>query len=133
MSEENVEIMRRGFEYFQETGDFRPEIIDPEFVWDMSTFRGWPEQQTYAGLEGARQFMAEWRSAWEDWELTVESLHDAGDKVVAVMRQHGRAKATGLPIDMAFAMVFTLRDGKQIRMQMYSDPAEALAAAGLPA
>jgi ketosteroid isomerase-like protein len=77
--------------------------------------------------------MAEWRSAWEGWELTVESLHDAGDKVVAVMRQHGRAKATGLPIDMTFGMVFTLRDGKQIRMQMYSDPAEALAAAGLPA
>jgi ketosteroid isomerase-like protein len=32
---------------------------------------------------------------------------------------------------MRFAMVFTLRDGLETRMQMYADPAEALEAVGL--
>jgi len=32
---------------------------------------------------------------------------------------------------LAFAQVWTLRDGKQIRMEMYSNPEEALEAAGL--
>jgi ketosteroid isomerase-like protein len=97
----------------------------------MSTFRGWPEQQTYEGIEGARGFLKNWVDAWEDWELEVEALHDAGEKVVAVLRQRGRSKATGMPVDMRFAQVWTVRDSMRTRMDMYSDPDEALAAAGL--
>jgi ketosteroid isomerase-like protein len=36
-----------------------------------------------------------------------------------------------MPVDMSFAQVWTLRDGKQTRMEMYSDPNEALKAVGL--
>jgi ketosteroid isomerase-like protein len=131
MSEENVEIVRRGFEHFRATGEFPADDIDPEFVWDMSTFRGWPEERTYAGIEGAQRFMRTWLEAWDDWQLDVESFHDAGDKVIVIVRQHGRSKTTGMPIDMTFAQTFTLRDGKQVRMEMYADPSEALQAAEL--
>ena len=131
MSEENVEMIRAGFERFRTTGDFDTELMAPDFVWDMSTFGGWPEQLEYEGIEGARKFMRDWMENWEDWELEVESLHDAGNQVVAVMRQRGRSKATGLEIDMTFAQVFTIRDGKQTRMEMYSDPAAALKAASI--
>jgi len=61
----------------------------------------------------------------------VKALHDAGDKVVAIMRQHGRSKSSGLPVDMTFGQVFTLREGKLTRMEMYADPADALEAVGL--
>lgn len=133
MSEENVEIVRRGFEHFRQTRDFlREDVYDPAFVWDMSTFRGWPEKQTYEGLDGAREFMRAWLDAWDDWQLDVESLHDGGDKVVAIVRQRGRSKSTGLEVDMSFAQVFTLRNSLVTRMQMYADPAEGLQAAGLP-
>jgi len=131
MSQENVEIVRRGYEHFVATGEPLEEIIDPEFVWDMSTFRDWPERQTYEGSDGAREFLADWVGAWDDWELNVEELHEAGDKVVAILRQRGRAKSTGLPVDMHFGQVWTIRDGKQLRMQMYASPEEALEAAGL--
>jgi len=131
MSQENVEVVRRGYEHFLGTGELLEEIIDPEFVWDMSTFRDWPEQHTYQGVEGVRRFISDWVEAWDDWELEVESLHDAGDQVVAIMYQHGRSKATGLPVDMHFGQVWTIRDGKQFHMQMYASPEEALEAAGL--
>ena len=131
MSEENVQIVQRGFEHFEATGGFPPDAVDPEFVWDMSTFRGWPEEQTYPGVEGGERFLRAWLAAWEDWRLEVESLHDAGDKVVAVVRQQGRAKATGMRVDMTFAQVITVRDGQQVRMQMYADPSEAFEAVGL--
>ncbi len=36
-----------------------------------------------------------------------------------------------MPVDMSFAQVWTVRDGKQTRMDMYSDPEEALQALGL--
>ena len=69
--------------------------------------------------------------AWDEWKLELDSLHEAGDKVVALVRQHGRSKAAGMPVEMSFAQVWTLRGGKQTRMDMYSDRAEALEAAGL--
>jgi ketosteroid isomerase-like protein len=131
MSAENVEIVRRGYEYFGSERDFRPGIIHPEFVWDMSTFRGWPEQKTYSGLEGARSFIADWTESWDDWELDVQELLDAGDRVVAIVKQQARSKATGLTVEMDFAQVWTLRDGKQIRMEMYADPDEGRRTAGL--
>jgi ketosteroid isomerase-like protein len=133
MSQENVEIVRKGYERFTATREFTDDIVTPDFVWDMSNFHGWPEQQEYAGAEGARTFLRVWTDAWEDWELEVDALHDAGERVVSLMRQHGRAKATGMPVEMSFAMVWTLREGKEARMEMYSNPDEALEAAGLKA
>jgi ketosteroid isomerase-like protein len=131
MSQENVEIVRRRYEHLAATGEHFTETTAPDFVWDMSNFRGWPEQQTYEGVEGARVFLRDWLEAWDDWEVEVEALHDAGDKVVALVRQHGRSKTSGLPVDMAYGQVWTIRDGVLARMEMYADPAEALQAVGL--
>jgi ketosteroid isomerase-like protein len=132
MSQENMEIVRDGYERFRVTGDLAEEIATEDFAWDMSNFHGWPEQQVYEGVAEARIFLREWTDAWEDWELEIDSLHDAGDRVVALLRQRGTSKAAGMPVEMSFAQVWTIRDGKQARMDMYSDPAEALAAVGLP-
>jgi ketosteroid isomerase-like protein len=131
MSAENVEIVRGGYEHVMATGELLEGIGHPDFVWDMSTFGNWPEQQTYDGIEGARQFLADWTSAWEDWRLEVKELIDAGEDVVAIVHQSGRSKATGLEVNMDFAQVWTLQDGKQTRMRMYADPDEALRAVGL--
>jgi ketosteroid isomerase-like protein len=131
MSAENVDIIRRGYEEFIATGAPTEDIMAPDFVWDMSTFRGWPERKTYEGVEGMREFVTDWTAAWEDWRLEVEDLLDAGDEVVAIVRQSGRSKTTGLPVDMRFAQLWTLSDGKQTRMRMYADPEEALRTAGL--
>ena len=131
MPDGNLELVRRGFDRFVSTGDFDERIIAPDFVWDMSTFGGWPERLEYHGIEGAREFMRDWVENWEEWTLEVQSLHERDDKVVAVLRQRGRSRTTGLEVDMTFGQVFTIRDGKQVRMEMYADPAEALAAAGI--
>ena len=131
MSQETVEIVRRGYEHFVATGELRREIVHPDFVWDMSTFRGWPEQQTYPGIEGAMRFIADWTESWEEWDLQLEELRDAGDRVVAILRQSGRSKATGLPAEMHFAQVWTFRDGKHFRTEVYASPGEALEAVAL--
>jgi ketosteroid isomerase-like protein len=131
MSAENLESVRRGYEHFLATGEPAAHLMAPGFVWDMSTFRDWPERQTYEGPDGASEFLADWVSAWEDWRLEVGELIDAGDDVVAIVHQSGRSKTTGLAVDMDFAQVWTYEDGRQTRMRMYADPEEALRAAGL--
>jgi ketosteroid isomerase-like protein len=131
MSRENVERVRQGFERFVATGRTDPDIASPGFVWDMSNFDSWPERQTYEGDDEVQGFLEDWTSAWDDWELELDALLDAGDKVVALVRQRGKSKSSGMPVEMSFAMVWTLRDGRQTRMDMYSDRAEAFEAAGL--
>ena len=127
MSQENVEIMRRGYERWTATGQIRAHA---DLVWDVSKL-GWPDQQVYSGPEGANQFNAEWADAWDDWQLKVEDFIDAGERVVAIVNQRGRSKATGVPVEMRFAQVWSFRDGQAIRMQMYASVAEALEAVRL--
>jgi ketosteroid isomerase-like protein len=131
MSQENIEVVRRGYEHWMATGELSSELVHPEVVWDMSTFRGWPEQQTYSGVEGANQFLADWGETWEDWEVDVEQYLDAGEDVVTIVRQRGRSKATGVAVEMHFGQIWTVRDGQQTRLRMYASPEEALETAGL--
>jgi ketosteroid isomerase-like protein len=131
MSRDNVELVRDAYEQFATTGHLAAETATPDFAWDMSNFHGWPEQEVYEGVDGAEAFLRDWTAAWDDWELEVEALRDAGDRVVALVRQRGRSKAAGMLVDMSFAQVWTLRDGMHARMEMYSEPNEALQAVSL--
>ena len=132
VSSENVEVVRRGFEHVLATGELLADIAAPGFVWDMSTFGDvMGIEPHYEGVEGARRFLREWTEPFDEWRIEVEDLRDAGEKVVAICRQHARARTSGLPVDMRLAMVFTLRDGLETRMEMYADVAAALSSAGL--
>ena len=68
---------------------------------------------------------------WDDWGMEIKEIYDAGDKVIVVVHQEGRARTTGMALDMAFAQTWTIRDGRLTRMDMYSDPSDALKAVGL--
>jgi ketosteroid isomerase-like protein len=131
VSRENLEIVRWAYEEFAARGALVAEVVTSDFVWDMSRFSGWPERQVYEGAEGASRFLEDWTAAWDDWEIVIEALYEIDEKVVAVVRQRGRSKATGLALEMLFGQVWTMRDGKQARMEMYSKPDEALKAVGL--
>jgi ketosteroid isomerase-like protein len=57
---------------------------------------------------------------------------DAGqDQVVAVFRNSGRAKLSGVETDLTFAALYTVREGKIARGREYWTRDEALEAAGL--
>ena len=123
MTQANVEIIRRGYAHFRASGEVP---ADPGLVWDVSRL-GWPDQQVYQGPAGANQFNAQWADAWDDWELEPEDFIDAGERVVVILTQRGRSKATGISRrELRFAQVWTLRDGQGIRMQMYASVEEAL-------
>jgi ketosteroid isomerase-like protein len=59
------------------------------------------------------------------------SLRDAGDQVVEVIRLSARGKGSGVPLDRLDAMVWSLRDGKAVRLDYFGSRTEALEAVGL--
>ena len=86
----------------------------------------------YRGREGYRDFVATWDEVWgrSDHVEPVE-LIDLGDRVVMLAETPMRAQASGVPLSEAYAMVFTLKGGKAVRIEEYWDHAEALEAVGL--
>jgi ketosteroid isomerase-like protein len=63
--------------------------------------------------------------------MEAEDYLDAGERVLVILTQRGRSKGTGIPVEMRFAQVWTLRDGLGIRMEMYASVEEALESVGL--
>ena len=57
---------------------------------------------------------------------------DAGDHVVVAQTELGRARSSSVELRERWYAVFTLRDGKILRLQWFGERAQALAAAGLP-
>jgi ketosteroid isomerase-like protein len=131
MSRENVELLRRATEYALRTGEILPEAVHPDFVWDISTYRGAIVPGTHVGVEETNEWLAEWLEGFDDWSVEIEEAIDAGDLVVTIVRQRGKAKHGGPPVEMRLAQVWTFRDGLIARMNMYADREEALDAAGL--
>jgi ketosteroid isomerase-like protein len=61
----------------------------------------------------------------------LEELIDAGDQVIAIARQRGLGANSGAAAELEQGLIFTLRDGAAVRVEIYGDPGKALEAAGL--
>jgi ketosteroid isomerase-like protein len=83
------------------------------------------------GRDAVRAYVAEWVEMFDDLQLELATLDDAGDQIVATLRLSGRAKQMGAPTELRFAIVYTIRDGNCIRAREYITREEALEAVGL--
>jgi hypothetical protein len=92
MSQENVDLVAESLREFQAARRAaQPTAAD--FVWDLSTLKGWPERTEYVGPEGFNEFMAKWTEAYDEFEQRTEELIDAGDQnVVSILGQRGRPR-----------------------------------------
>jgi ketosteroid isomerase-like protein len=83
------------------------------------------------GHDGVTSFFSDLHDAFDSLDYEVERLIAADDRVVSFATRRGRGKASGLEVGMSFAVVFTIRTGKVIRVVWFSSPDEALQAVGL--
>jgi uncharacterized protein len=128
MSQENVEIVRRSYNaYARGNMDSALTALDPEIeIYDHDI----PDSGEYRGLDGLFRWQADWESSWESWRWEAEDFVDAGDRVVAVLRVHAKGRGSGADVERLDGAVWTLRDGKCIRLDYYGSKAEALEAVG---
>ena len=85
MSPENVEVVTQLHAEFDRTLRAVSRLLAPDFIWDMSTFRGWPDDAEYRGAEGFDRFFAAWVVPWEEWDLEIDEIADVGnDEVLAL-------------------------------------------------
>lgn len=133
MSLENVEIVRRIYEAADRRDVatvfslYDPKVeLDPSHVQVVGIGVG-----VYRGHDGLRNFFREWHEAWDEIEYDYDELIDAGEHVVAVVRRHGRGRASGVEVEWPVALVWTVREGKVVRLAWFPTREEALEAVGL--
>jgi uncharacterized protein len=79
-----------------------------------------PWGRHYRGHAGAREFFGRLVAAAES-TLSVERLIDAGDHVAAIGRTRGHIRASGAAFDAAVVHVWTVRDERLGRLEVYID------------
>jgi ketosteroid isomerase-like protein len=131
VSKEPLETVTRVWEAAQRRDtDALFALYDPAIVWQVHygpiELRG-----VYHGHEGVRQLFKQWREPFETYEEEPGVFIDAGDNVVVEIRLSGRGKTSGVEVEMPRWMMYTIRDGLVIRVDIFETKAEALEAAGL--
>jgi uncharacterized protein len=130
MSQENLEIVRRGYEAF-ERGDIQTvlSLLDPEI--EARVDPSLPDWEPYYGHEAFMSFLQAWLEPWETYRIEIDDLIDVGDRVLVVVRELGRRKDTEFELEQRGYAVWTLKDGKAVRLDSFYEWSEALEAAGL--
>jgi ketosteroid isomerase-like protein len=126
----NVALVRMAMEAF-ERGDTEAQL---SILADDVELVEWPEgpdQRTYRGHDGALRAYESWAEAWEWLRNDVDEIVEAGDRVLACGKTHGKGKGSAVEVAIDAFNVYTLRDGKIARIEFFITKQPALEAAGL--
>lgn len=123
MSQENVQIVRGLYDSFGE-GDV-PAVLgrmDQGIEWNEAENFIYADRNPYVGpqavLEGVFMRLG---SEWEGFTVTPEDWLDAGDRIVVLGTYSGTHRGTGRRVRAQFAHVWSVREGRVLRFQQYTD------------
>jgi ketosteroid isomerase-like protein len=130
MSQENVEIVRSGFERWRRTRELDFDLLDPDVIWVL---HGTPAGDvTYRGRDGVRGWFAEQDEAWSDQWWEVQDVRETPDgRVLALIVAHGVGRGSDVPVTLPLANIWTIDEGRVTHFEMFIDRHAALEAAGL--
>src|SRR5215207_10782223 len=130
MSQENVEVVRRGYSELNRR-DVEAWLEAFHANAEMYDVAGGPEAPARQGHDALRGWVDAMDAVWKDGRHEPQEFIDAGDFVVVSVRARARRRDVGVPFDMSLFHVFEMRDGKIQCGRAYLDRTEALEAAGL--
>ncbi|MEW6144423.1 MAG: nuclear transport factor 2 family protein [Thermodesulfobacteriota bacterium] len=125
MSKENVRVIHNIYEAFN-NGDYSSVMaaLDPQVEWRMAEnfiYTGAkPKVGPQAVLEGFKRIAED----WEDFTVSPEAVHDAGNAVVAEGYYTGTHRKSGKEVRAQFAHFYKLRGGRVTEFQQYTDTAQ---------
>jgi ketosteroid isomerase-like protein len=130
MSQENVEIALAAVDAWNR-GDREAWLV----LWDEEAefypLRAQLEGESYSGHDGLMRFLAEMTQDFEGVRFEIDETRDAGEQVVGIGRFRARGRASGVDLNVPLGVLTRTRRGKIVYTRLFSEPADALAAAGL--
>ena len=119
MSQENVEIVRRGFAAY-DRGDIEGvlELWAPDAIWDWSNSRGF-DAGVFRGHAEIRAFWQRFRAAFEEVRFELVDVLEVEDDLLIVENvAHVRGR-DGIEVQARSVWLVTIRDGEQTSLTLY--------------
>jgi len=130
MSQENVEIALAAVDAWNR-GDREAWMA----LWDEEAefypLRAQLEGEAYWGHDGLERFLTEMAEQWEKVRFEIDETRDAGEQVVGIGRFRARGRASGIDLTVPLGVLTRVRRGKIVYIRFFSEPSDALEAAGL--
>jgi ketosteroid isomerase-like protein len=128
MSQENVEIFRKGIDAFRR-GDWDAVAadMDPHIV--VRPDPRWPEQSVY-GREAVTAFNQDLRESFGA-DARVEEIVDLGDRLLIRWCYVVRGQHSGVEGEQRASSIQTFREGRVILVEYFIEHEQALRAVGL--
>jgi ketosteroid isomerase-like protein len=130
MSRENVEIVRRAIEAWNRR-DLTTWMasLHPDAEIDWSRSRA-PFKGIFRGRDGIETFWKVFWSTFEDVQIEIHTIAEAGSEVVVSNTAHMRGRE-GIEVVARSALAHRLENGQITRLRLFQEQAEAPEAAGL--
>jgi ketosteroid isomerase-like protein len=131
MSQENVEIVRRAHQAFNDRDlDALLASFTDDAEWRLIGGFADVIGAEFRGHAGLRRLFNEW-VATLGLQIEMEAVFETDDRVVVMLRVTGAGGASGVPTTIRSGNVYSFRDGKISAVDSYYEASEALEAAGL--
>jgi ketosteroid isomerase-like protein len=132
MSQENVEVVRRQCEAFQDGGlDDVAKYWHPGIEW-RAVEGAADDVGVMRGERRLRRYYQDWIDTMDALQAYVEEvLFDDDEQVAAVVRNSGRGRASGALTEGRYYVACTVRGGRIVSGREYETREEALEAVGL--
>jgi ketosteroid isomerase-like protein len=129
VSSDNLEIVKRGFDAFNERGiEGIIPLVHPDFeATTPPTLASEPD--TYRGPDGIRRWFDSFDEVMEEIRWEPHGFQEVGDLVVVEFTLRARGKTTGLDFGQDAVMVWEIQDRKASRLELFQTLDEALVAA----
>jgi uncharacterized protein len=132
MSQESIEVARRGYELLA-AGDLERvlELIDPDV--ELEVLTGRPDlPERLHGHDGFLENIRGLLEAFDHVEVVAEEFVEIGDDELLVgVYTAGQGRMSGIRFENRVTHVWTIRDGKAVRFRVFLDREQALEAVGL--
>ena len=126
------EQIRAAYAAFGSDGRLAFEFAQPDLEWHNDP--EWPGGGVHRGIEAVRRDLARQREAWGQARYEpVEIIRLDDGRVLVLVDVQVTGKASGAPVSVEGAHIFTLRDGKIAKVQAFTNRGRARAAAEPPA
>jgi ketosteroid isomerase-like protein len=132
MAQENIEVVRRWWEGFNEDGMPPLSLCDDKI--EINNPPDFPVRGLFQGHEGVRRWRDQVFEIVDNARVVPEEIvdvHGDGETVLMLLRAIGSARYTEIEMEFEWAAIWTIRDGKVLHAQGYMSRADALEVAGL--
>jgi ketosteroid isomerase-like protein len=130
LSQADIETLRLGYEAFSR-GDWEAAFRGAHPDVELKTADRVTNPGTYRGHEEVTRFFDDLLEPFEEVTAEPQEFFDRGDQIVVFVRMRLRPRGSSAIVENLIGHLWTMRDGKVLRFEVFPEREKALEAVGL--